>query len=158
MLLWIFLNLYHKHTFFLPQVRVLFSKGPFIAIFASDPHIIIKAINQNLNSVLRDSNINGHDYMRNIVHLPVFLNSRGLSNARKFLVTSTTNGDIPCTDTTGKDPVLSCFRFEVVCVFYGGFPFTLKNTIGVSLKYRVQRKKIIYIGILIQMVLSLQIL
>ena len=67
----------------LDTVRVLFSKGPFIAIFASDPHIIIKAINQNLNSVLRDSNINGHDYMRNIVHLPVFLNSRGLSNAKK---------------------------------------------------------------------------
>uniref|UniRef100_A0A8B9VKI8 Kinase D-interacting substrate of 220 kDa n=1 Tax=Anas zonorhyncha TaxID=75864 RepID=A0A8B9VKI8_9AVES len=66
----------------LDTVRVLFSKGPFIAIFASDPHIIIKAINQNLNSVLRDSNINGHDYMRNIVHLPVFLNSRGLSNAK----------------------------------------------------------------------------
>nr|KAF6307994.1 kinase D interacting substrate 220 [Myotis myotis] len=43
----------------LDTVRVLFSKGPFIAIFASDPHIIIKAINQNLNSVLRDSNING---------------------------------------------------------------------------------------------------
>uniref|UniRef100_A0A8C5KLB9 Kinase D-interacting substrate of 220 kDa n=1 Tax=Jaculus jaculus TaxID=51337 RepID=A0A8C5KLB9_JACJA len=85
----------------LDTVRVLFSKGPFIAIFASDPHIIIKAINQNLNSVLRDSNINGHDYMRNIVHLPVFLNSRGLSNARKFLVTSTTNGDIACSDSTG---------------------------------------------------------
>ncbi|CAO2604911.1 Kinase D-interacting substrate of 220 kDa [Lemmus lemmus] len=85
----------------LDTVRVLFSKGPFIAIFASDPHIIIKAINQNLNSVLRDSNINGHDYMRNIVHLPVFLNSRGLSNARKFLVTSATNGDISCPDTIG---------------------------------------------------------
>lgn len=85
----------------LDTVRVLFSKGPFIAIFASDPHIIIKAINQNLNSVLRDSNINGHDYMRNIVHLPVFLNSRGLSNARKFLVTSATNGDVTCSDTTG---------------------------------------------------------
>uniref|UniRef100_A0A672ZKE3 Kinase D-interacting substrate of 220 kDa B n=1 Tax=Sphaeramia orbicularis TaxID=375764 RepID=A0A672ZKE3_9TELE len=68
----------------LDTVRVLFSKGPFISIFASDPHIIIKAINQNLNSVLRDSNINGHDYMRNIVHLPVFLNSRGLSSARKM--------------------------------------------------------------------------
>uniref|UniRef100_A0A8C2EA36 Kinase D-interacting substrate of 220 kDa n=1 Tax=Cyprinus carpio TaxID=7962 RepID=A0A8C2EA36_CYPCA len=63
----------------LDTVRVLFSKGPFISIFASDPHIIIKAINQNLNSVLRDSNINGHDYMRNIIHLPVFLNSRGLT-------------------------------------------------------------------------------
>ncbi|KAM7079296.1 kinase D-interacting substrate of 220 kDa isoform 3-T4 [Molossus nigricans] len=85
----------------LDTVRVLFSKGPFIAIFASDPHIIIKAINQNLNSVLRDSNINGHDYMRNIVHLPVFLNSRGLSNAKKYLVTSATNGDIPCSDAAG---------------------------------------------------------
>lgn len=63
-------------------MRVLFSKGPFISVFASDPHIIIKAINQNLNSLLRDSNINGHHYMRNIVHLPVFLNSRGLSSAK----------------------------------------------------------------------------
>ncbi|XP_030912338.1 kinase D-interacting substrate of 220 kDa isoform X4 [Geospiza fortis] len=85
----------------LDTVRVLFSKGPFIAIFASDPHIIIKAINQNLNSVLRDSNINGHDYMRNIVHLPVFLNSRGLSNAKKLMVASTTNGDIPYADNVG---------------------------------------------------------
>ncbi|CAB1334960.1 unnamed protein product [Coregonus sp. 'balchen'] len=75
----------------LDTVRVLFSKGPFISIFASDPHIIIKAINQNLNSVLRDSNINGHDYMRNIVHLPVFLNSRGLSTTRKLC---THNGDL----------------------------------------------------------------
>uniref|UniRef100_A0A3B4YL22 Kinase D-interacting substrate 220b n=1 Tax=Seriola lalandi dorsalis TaxID=1841481 RepID=A0A3B4YL22_SERLL len=78
----------------LDTVRVLFSKGPFISIFASDPHIIIKAINQNLNSVLRDSNINGHDYMRNIVHLPVFLNSRGLSSARKMCTAAApANGD-----------------------------------------------------------------
>ncbi|XP_028373172.1 kinase D-interacting substrate of 220 kDa isoform X1 [Phyllostomus discolor] len=85
----------------LDTVRVLFSKGPFIAIFASDPHIIIKAINQNLSSVLRDSNINGHDYMRNIVHLPVFLNSRGLSSARRHLVATATNGDLPCSDAMG---------------------------------------------------------
>ncbi|KAM4713463.1 kinase D-interacting substrate of 220 kDa B isoform 2-T2 [Anableps anableps] len=77
----------------LDTVRVLFSKGPFISIFASDPHIIIKAINQNLNSVLRDSNINGHDYMRNIVHLPVFLNSRGLSSARKMCAAAPANGE-----------------------------------------------------------------
>lgn len=89
------------HSVRLPQVRVLFSRGPFIAIFASDPHIIIKAINQNLSSVLRDSNINGHDYMRNIVHLPVFLNSRGLSGARKYLAPPTTNGDIPCPEAAG---------------------------------------------------------
>lgn len=67
----------------LDTVRVLFSKGPFISIFASDPHIIIKAINQSLSSVLRDSNINGHDYMRHAVHLPVFLHSRGLCSARR---------------------------------------------------------------------------
>ncbi|XP_041105586.1 kinase D-interacting substrate of 220 kDa-like isoform X1 [Polyodon spathula] len=78
----------------LDTVRILFSKGPFIAIFASDPHIIIKAINQNLSSVLRDSNINGHDYMCNIVHLPVFLNSRGLSSAKNLLVAAPTNGDV----------------------------------------------------------------
>ncbi|XP_051954360.1 kinase D-interacting substrate of 220 kDa B-like isoform X4 [Xyrauchen texanus] len=77
----------------LDTVRVLFSKGPFISVFASDPHIIIKAINQNLNSVLRDSNINGHDYMRNIVHLPVFLNSRGLSSAKKMCALPPANGE-----------------------------------------------------------------
>nr|XP_055028982.1 kinase D-interacting substrate of 220 kDa B isoform X2 [Misgurnus anguillicaudatus] len=77
----------------LDTVRVLFSKGPFISIFASDPHIIIKAINQNLNSVLRDSNINGHDYMRNIIHLPVFLNSRGLSTAKRLCIATPANVD-----------------------------------------------------------------
>ncbi|CAJ1077810.1 kinase D-interacting substrate of 220 kDa B isoform X4 [Xyrichtys novacula] len=82
----------------LDTVRVLFSKGPFISIFASDPHIIIKAINQNLNSVLRDSNINGHDYMRNIVHLPVFLNSRGLSSAKKMCAAAPANGEAANTD------------------------------------------------------------
>ncbi|XP_058468960.1 kinase D-interacting substrate of 220 kDa B isoform X4 [Solea solea] len=82
----------------LDTVRVLFSKGAFISIFASDPHIIIKAINQNLNSVLRDSNINGHDYMRNIVHLPVFLNSRGLSSARKMCAAAPANGDANAAD------------------------------------------------------------
>uniref|UniRef100_UPI00398EB2A2 kinase D-interacting substrate of 220 kDa-like isoform X1 n=1 Tax=Pristiophorus japonicus TaxID=55135 RepID=UPI00398EB2A2 len=84
----------------LDTVRVLFSKGPFIAIFASDPHIIIKAINQNLNSVLRDSNINGHDYMRNIVHLPVYLNSRGLSSAKKVFAAAPSNGDVGNSECT----------------------------------------------------------
>ncbi|KAM9708978.1 kinase D-interacting substrate of 220 kDa B isoform 4-T5 [Menidia menidia] len=87
----------------LDTVRVLFSKGPFISIFASDPHIIIKAINQNLNSVLRDSNINGHDYMRNIVHLPVFLNSRGLSTAKKLCMAAPTNGEALSSDGWHED-------------------------------------------------------
>ncbi|KAK3563407.1 hypothetical protein QTP86_026229, partial [Hemibagrus guttatus] len=87
----------------LDTVRILFSKGPFISIFASDPHIIIKAINQNLNSVLRDSNINGHDYMRNIVHLPVFLNSRGLSTAKKLSMAAPNNGDLLAAEAWHED-------------------------------------------------------
>lgn len=96
------------------QVRVLFSKGPFISIFASDPHIIIKAINQNLNSVLRDSNINGHDYMRNIVHLPVFLNSRGFTTAKKMSMAAPTNGE-PLSGEGNRQRLhlllLKCFYF-----------------------------------------------
>ncbi|TRY55853.1 hypothetical protein DNTS_035050 [Danionella cerebrum] len=87
----------------LDTVRVLFSKGPFISIFASDPHIIIKAINQNLNSVLRDSNINGHDYMRNIIHLPVFLNSRGLSTTKRLCISTTANADQLTSDAWQED-------------------------------------------------------
>ncbi|XP_056281960.1 kinase D-interacting substrate of 220 kDa B isoform X2 [Pseudoliparis swirei] len=87
----------------LDTVRVLFSKGPFISVFASDPHIIIKAINQNLNSVLRDSNINGHDYMKNIVHLPVFLNSRGLSAAKKLCMAAPVNGETSPTEGWHED-------------------------------------------------------
>ncbi|XP_030643113.1 kinase D-interacting substrate of 220 kDa B isoform X2 [Chanos chanos] len=87
----------------LDTVRVLFSKGPFISIFASDPHIIIKAVNQNLNSVLRDSNINGHDYMRNIVHLPVFLNSRGLSTAKRLCMAAPSNGEMLSAEACHED-------------------------------------------------------
>lgn len=53
--------------------------------------------------MFRDLNINGYDYMRNIVYLFVFFNSRGLSNARKFFVILTINGDISCLDIVGKD-------------------------------------------------------
>ncbi|XP_074651491.1 uncharacterized protein LOC141906167 isoform X2 [Tubulanus polymorphus] len=60
-------------------LNILFSENesPFITILAIDPHIIIKGIEQNLPGLFRDSNINGHDYLRNIVHLPVFLQNQG---------------------------------------------------------------------------------
>ncbi len=47
--------------------------SPFITILAVDPHVIIKGIEHNLHGLFRDSSINGHDYLRNIVHLPFFL-------------------------------------------------------------------------------------
>ena len=41
--------------------------SPFITILAVDPHVIIKGIEHNLHGLFRDSSINGHDYLRNIV-------------------------------------------------------------------------------------------
>lgn len=98
---------------------MLFSKGPFISIFASDPHIIIKAVNQNLNSVLRDSNINGHDYMRNIIHLPVFLNSRGLSTAKSLCISTPANADQLNSDGWYKqNSEFQCAYFYEICKKY----------------------------------------
>ena len=52
--------------------------SPFITILAVDPHVIIKGIEQNIHGhgLFHDSSINGHDYLRNIVHLPFFLQTQ----------------------------------------------------------------------------------
>ncbi|XP_013405625.1 kinase D-interacting substrate of 220 kDa B isoform X2 [Lingula anatina] len=61
-------------------VNNLFSDqdSPFILILAVDPHVIIKGIETNLNLVFHDSNITGNDYLRNMVHLPFYLQSQGI--------------------------------------------------------------------------------
>uniref|UniRef100_T1J258 Uncharacterized protein n=1 Tax=Strigamia maritima TaxID=126957 RepID=T1J258_STRMM len=68
----------------LDAVHVLFSNPstPFITLLAIDPHIIIKAIENNINRVFNDLNINGHDYLRNIVHLPFYLQNSGMRRVR----------------------------------------------------------------------------
>ncbi|CAH1268455.1 KIDINS220 [Branchiostoma lanceolatum] len=72
----------------LDTVHVLFSGAdqPFITILAVDPHIIIKAVEVNLHSVFRDSNINGHDYLKNVVHLPFYLKNREGDILKKHVV------------------------------------------------------------------------
>ncbi|XP_078683154.1 uncharacterized protein LOC144917219 isoform X3 [Branchiostoma floridae x Branchiostoma belcheri] len=72
----------------LDTVHVLFSGAdqPFITILAVDPHIIIKAVEVNLHSVFRDSNINGHDYLKNVVHLPFYLKNREGDVLKKHVV------------------------------------------------------------------------
>ncbi|KAK6976674.1 kinase D-interacting substrate of 220 kDa, partial [Biomphalaria glabrata] len=64
----------------LDTVKSLFSDdgSPFITILAVDPHIIIKGIEQNLRSSFQDTNVNGFDYLRNVVHLPFYLQSQGM--------------------------------------------------------------------------------
>lgn len=56
-------------------VHVLFTRegDPFISILAVDPHVLIKGIEGNLTAVFRNGSVNGHDYLRSIIHLPVFL-------------------------------------------------------------------------------------
>nr|KAG5701758.1 hypothetical protein BaRGS_000748 [Batillaria attramentaria] len=64
----------------LDTVKSLFcdDNSPFITILAVDPHIIIKGIEQNLRSSFQDTNVNGFDYLRNVVQLPFYLQSQGI--------------------------------------------------------------------------------
>ena len=56
-------------------VHVLFTKegDPFVSILAVDPHVLIKGIEGNLIAAFRNGNVNGHDYLRTIIHLPIYL-------------------------------------------------------------------------------------
>eukprot|EP00095_Tigriopus_kingsejongensis_P008494 snap_masked-scaffold18_size714446-processed-gene-6.15 protein:Tk08494 transcript:snap_masked-scaffold18_size714446-processed-gene-6.15-mRNA-1 annotation:"kinase d-interacting substrate of 220 kda-like isoform x2" len=68
----------------LDAVHMLFSdKGsPFIILLAIDPHVIIKAIELNLNVAYSDTSIGGNTYLKNIVHLPFFLQNSGLRKVK----------------------------------------------------------------------------
>jgi hypothetical protein len=63
----------------LDTVRTLFTEpgSPFIILLAIDPHVITKAIELDLNAVFADTSIDGFTYLRNMVHLPFFLQSAG---------------------------------------------------------------------------------
>ena len=83
----------------LDTVHTLFSDpgSPFIIVLAIDPHVITKvmspylslcltpefqAIELNLNQVFSDTSIGGHAYLRNMVHLPFFLQNAGLRKVK----------------------------------------------------------------------------
>src|SRR4051812_18692797 len=59
----------------LEVVHVLFTRegDPYICILAVDPHLLIKGIEGNLTAVFRNGSVNGNDYLRTIIHLPVYL-------------------------------------------------------------------------------------
>ena len=67
----------------LDAVHMLFSDegSPFIILLAIDPHVIIKAIELNIHSTFRDTSIGGNAYLRNIVHLPFYLQNSGFRKA-----------------------------------------------------------------------------
>ena len=68
----------------LDAVHMLFSDpgSPFILLLAIDPHVITKAIELNLNRAYSDTSIGGNTYLRNIVHLPFFLQNSGLRKVK----------------------------------------------------------------------------
>ena len=51
--------------------------SPFIILLAIDPHIIIKSIELNINEAFADTSVGGYAYLRNMVHLPFFLQNNG---------------------------------------------------------------------------------
>ena len=68
----------------LDTVHMLFSDvgSPFIIILVIDPHVIEKAIELNLNQVFVETSIGGNAYLRNMVHLPFFLQNAGLRKVK----------------------------------------------------------------------------
>ncbi|MEM7387874.1 MAG: P-loop NTPase fold protein, partial [Verrucomicrobiota bacterium] len=55
---------------------------PVIILLAIDPHVITKAIELNLNQAFSDTSIGGNAYIRNVVHLPFFLQNSGLRKVK----------------------------------------------------------------------------
>ncbi|XP_058810678.1 kinase D-interacting substrate of 220 kDa B-like [Phymastichus coffea] len=76
----------------LDAIQALFSDNgcPFVVILAIDPHIISKVLNYCINNAVEvnsrrlftESNIGGHDYLRNMVHLPFYLQNSGLRKVK----------------------------------------------------------------------------
>nr|XP_018906405.1 PREDICTED: kinase D-interacting substrate of 220 kDa-like isoform X3 [Bemisia tabaci] len=73
-----------KVLMILDAVHVLFSdpNHPFIIILAIDPHIISKAVESSSKRLFNESNIGGHEYLRNMVHLPFYLQNSGLRKVK----------------------------------------------------------------------------
>ncbi|XP_043269211.1 kinase D-interacting substrate of 220 kDa B isoform X3 [Venturia canescens] len=68
----------------LDAMQALFSDNncPFVVILAIDPHIISRAVEVNSRRLFSESNIGGHDYLRNMVHLPFYLQNSGLRKVK----------------------------------------------------------------------------
>nr|XP_022916026.1 kinase D-interacting substrate of 220 kDa isoform X5 [Onthophagus taurus] len=86
----------------LDAIHMLFSdpNSPFIVILAIDPHVIAKAVEMNTRRLFNESNIGGHSYLSNMVHLPFYLQNSGLrkvkvaqqtANAHKKVLASASN-------------------------------------------------------------------
>lgn len=56
---------------------------PFLLLLAVDPHVIAKAAEVNSRRLFTEGGIGGHDFLRNLVHLPVYLQNSGLRKVQR---------------------------------------------------------------------------
>lgn len=69
----------------LSAVQTLLStpNRPFVLLLAVDPHVIAKAAEANSRRLFTEGGIGGHDFLRNLVHLPVYLQNSGLRKVQR---------------------------------------------------------------------------
>lgn len=69
----------------LSAVQTLLSSPnrPFVLLLAVDPHVIAKAAEANSRRLFTEGGIGGHDFLRNLVHLPVYLQNSGLRKVQR---------------------------------------------------------------------------
>lgn len=61
---------------------------PFVLLIAVDPHVIAKAAEANSRKLFTEGGIGGHDFLRNLVHLPVYLQNSGLRKVQRAQLTA----------------------------------------------------------------------
>lgn len=80
---------------------------PFVMLLAVDPHVIAKAAESNSRRLFTEGGIGGHDFLRNLVHLPVYLQNAGLRKVQRAQNTALLFRRIN-TDTQAEDvPMLT---------------------------------------------------
>ena len=128
----------------LDTVHTLFSDpgSPFIILLAIDPHVITKAIELNLNQVFSDTSIGGDAYLRNMVHLPFFLQNSGLRKVKTAQqVASKMKGKIPCIKTSPFSHLIMCSVPVPLLVRERGADLSQEVLVGVRRPGRVEEEQ-----------------
>ena len=88
----------------LDTVGNLFSDldSPFIILLAIDPFIIIKAIELNINDAFADTSVGGYAYLRNMVHLPFYLQTNGAKTIKMAQILSVKTRELTSVESDGK--------------------------------------------------------
>lgn len=72
------------------QTLLLTPNRPFVLLIAVDPHVVAKAAEANSKRLFSEGGIGGHDFLRNLVHLPVYLQNSGLRKVQRAQNTAIT--------------------------------------------------------------------